>query len=471
MKSREKPGLILIDDDPLIVDSVTFALEDEFAVHAAGSRAEAVAMLRSMTHPPALALVDLGLPPTPHAPDEGFALIRDLLGFNRAMKILVLSGQGRRANIQHALTLGAVDFLPKPCDAQLLRARLNHQLMILDAELPERGAADGSAALLLGDSSSIAALRAMISQFANTPFPVLIEGESGVGKELVASCLHRESERSEQPMLTVNCTAFSPELLEAQLFGHRRGAFTGATEERPGFFEVAARGTLFLDEIGEMPLELQPKLLRVLENGDYYRLGETTLRRSEARVIAASNRDLREAVRTGSFRADLFHRLSVLTISVPPLRARGADWAILLEAFQRQYARNVAPFQLADDARSLLAGYHFPGNVRELRNIVIRLGAKFPGQTVTASQLASELEPVVGPGAMTAPGDLSEVAVEQVLQRTDFRLEDSLMAYEKRLIETALRMSDGNLSRTARLLNVNRTTLYNKMQRLGLAGS
>jgi DNA-binding response OmpR family regulator len=316
------PGLILIDDDPLITDSLAFVLTDDFDVRVAESRPEAKALLQGLEPVPALALVDLGLPPTPQLPDEGFALIGELLAFNPSMKILVLSAQSERANIQHALTLGAVDFIPKPCDVTLLKARLQHQLMILEAET-EAAARPVAECGLLGASPAMETLRAQIRQFADTPFPVLVEGESGSGKELVAQCLHSQSQRSRAPFLTINCAAISGDLLEAQLFGHAKGAFTGAMVANAGFFEEAADGTLFLDEIGEFPVPLQPKLLRVLENGEYYRVGETRPRKANARIIAATNRDLREEVRARRFREDLYHRLGVLSITVPPRPLRG----------------------------------------------------------------------------------------------------------------------------------------------------
>ena len=386
-----RPLLLLVDDDELIVETLVYALDDDFEVITADSRARAVAVLRESATMPVLALVDLGLPPEPHRPDQGFALIGELFAFNPHMKILVLSGQSERGNIQHALTLGAVDFVAKPCDAALLKSRLRHQLMLLEAEAPV-SAARVPSELLAGTSSAMATLRALIEQFADTPFPVLVEGESGSGKELVAQCLHSASARSAQPMLALNCAAFRPELLEAQLFGHARGAYTGADKARAGFFEEADTGTLFLDEVAEMPLDLQAKFLRVLENGEFYRLGETEARHTAARIVAATNRDLRERVRAGAFRADLFHRLTVLTLTVPPLRSRGDDWRLLLEQFQRQYASSIKPFVLAPDALEVLATYPFPGNVRELRNIVIRLGAKYPDQNIVASQVAAELE-------------------------------------------------------------------------------
>jgi DNA-binding NtrC family response regulator len=462
-----RPALILIDDDPLIVDSLSFLLAPQFDVHCANSRAQARALLQALPAPPVLALVDLGLPPRPHAPDEGFALITELLAFNRSMKILVLSGQNNRLNIQHALTLGAVDFLPKPCDGDLLIARLKHQLMLLDAEQVEVQPGRHTAELLIGSSAGMATLRALVEQFANSPFPVLIEGESGGGKDLVAQCLHRESRRAHAPWLALNCAAFTPELLEAQLFGAARGAYTGADRVRTGFFEDVGNGTLFLDEVGEMPLELQTKFLRVLENGEYYRLGETQARRAEARIVAATNRDLRDAVRCGRFRADLFHRLSVLTVSVPPLRSRGDDWRELLAHFQRQYADTVSPFTLSPGAEQLLAGYAFPGNVRELRNIVIRLGTRYPGASVSAAAMAQELEAQLGPASATVDLGAAD-ALRARLLAEGFRLDDELTSVERQYVTLALDLAHGNLSRAARLLGVNRTTLYSKLARLGL---
>ncbi len=463
-----RPGLILVDDDPLILESLCFVLGVEFEVHTANTRTAAKRRLQGLGEMPALALIDLGLPPDPHTPDEGFALISELLAFNRSMKILVLSGQSDRSNIQHALTLGAVDFVPKPCDADLLRARLNHQLLILDAERGDDLPHGDGQHPLLGDSAVMQALRDSVTQFANTPFPVLIEGESGSGKELVAQCLHRESDRADAPMLTVNCAAFTADLLEAQLFGHAKGAYTGAEQARSGFFEDATNGTLFLDEVGEMPLELQTKFLRVLENGEYYPLGETRPRHSRARIVAATNRDLREAVRTGAFRPDLFHRLSVLTLSVPPLRSRGRDWQTLMAHFQDLYAGTIKPFRLSAAAAEVLDAYAFPGNVRELRNIVIRIGARPREGDVSAEDLRAELEPDVATAELRASAEADDEQIARRLASRGFQLDEEVQQLERRFIRVALAMCDGNLSKAARLLGVNRTTLYSKVSRLGL---
>lgn len=460
-----KTEVLFVDDDPLIVESLSLALGNQYQVITAANRDQTRELLRNLEKPPSIALIDLGLPPLPHNPDEGFRLINELLVFNPNIKILVLSGQSDTANIQHALTLGAVDFVPKPCDIPLLRARLRHQQMMLDAETSQAGE-ELSEEGFLGESPAIRTLHDIIRQFANTPFPVLVEGESGSGKELVARYLHQQSPRAVQPFLTINCAAFSSELLEAQLFGHAKGAYTGATRDRAGFFEDAGDGTLVLDEIGELPLTLQSKLLRVLENGEYYRLGETQVRISRARIIAATNRDLREETRSGRFRQDLYHRLSVLTIRVPPLRQRGTDCLLLLSHFRKLYAVNEMSFELDKSAEQRLLDYSFPGNVRELRNIAIRLNSKYPGRRVSAAQINEELE-----APLEVKGDIAGADTESLRQELlgkTFSLEEMLSDQERRYITTALDMSGGNLSKAARLLGINRTTLYSRLQRLSI---
>src|SRR5688572_347351 len=378
---QAKPDLLIVDDDPLITDTLNFVLSRDFNVYVADSRARVKSLLRQLDNPPQLALIDLGLPPTPHRPDEGFQLIGELIAHSPGMKIVVLSGQSDETNARHARTLGAIEFVAKPAEPETLKALLNRALEVREAEL---GAAADSG--LLGKSMLVEKLRQQISQFANAPFPVLIEGESGSGKELVASSLHRMSQRASRPFLALNCAAISPNLVEPTLFGYVKGSFTGATTSRAGYFEDAKDSTLFLDEIGELPLELQAKLLRVLENGEYQRVGETQSRVSNARVVAATNRDMRQEIRAGRFRADLYHRLSVFTIGVPPLRDLGDDKRALLDQFRDFYSRQakVKPFELDSKAMGLWLDYSFSGNVRELRNIVIRLTTKHVGQQVTA---------------------------------------------------------------------------------------
>ncbi len=467
--SLAKPLLLIVDDDSLISESLSFALAQEYDVLTSHSRTHALALLRQLRQPPQLALVDLGLPPLPHRPDEGFALIGDLLALSPDMKIIVLSGQSDEGNARHARTLGAVDFVAKPCDPGRL-TELFRQALRFGNDTPSTPAGG-----LVGESLPMQRLRLQLGQYANLAYPVLIEGESGSGKDIVAShYLHHLTERKDKPFLALNCAAISPTLLEPTLFGYAKGAFTGANSAKSGYFEDADSGTLFLDEIGELPLDLQPKLLRVLENGEYQRVGETQTRVSTARIVAATNRDLRQEMRAGRFRADLFHRISVFTVAVPPLRETGLDRLLLLEHFRKSCATSAhaEPFQLAPPAQSLWLDYGFPGNVRELRNIVIRLTARYPGQTISVEQLRAELdhfdpaESLAGTAGLSA-GDLDEAkqAARQHLDKTArLNLDATLELWQRGYIEAAIELSGGNMSEAARRLGINRTTLYNRME-------
>ena len=472
--SDNKPSLLIVDDDPLITDTLVYALGKDFEVMVSDSRKNAVNLVRGMHSPPQLALVDLGLPPLPHRPDEGFQLVTELLAHSPAMKILVLSGQNDAANARHARTLGAADFVAKPCEAEGLKKLLLHALQIRAAEIS--GDADAESAQLIGASPALEKLKSQISQYADSPFPALIEGESGSGKEVVASLLHRLSTRRDKPWFALNCAAIAPTLVEPTLFGYSKGAFTGANANKSGYFEDAQEGTLLLDEIGELPLELQAKLLRVLENGEFQRVGETQQRVSHARVIAATNRDLRQEIKSGRFRADLYHRLSVFSISVPPLREMGDDRTLLLARFTRFYAEQakLAPFALDEKANELWRSYPFPGNVRELKNIVIRLTTKYPGQKLSVLELEPELEPaapaparaeaaLVEPVPSSDPQALIEQALRHLQRERQFNLDDILRAWEQGYIQAAIRLTHGNVSQAAKMLGVNRTTLYSRM--------
>jgi DNA-binding NtrC family response regulator len=466
-----KPTLLIVDDDPLITDTLAFALGKDFDVLLSDSRSHAVGLLRQLSQPPQLALVDLGLPPVPHRPDEGFALIGDLLAHSPSMKILVLSGQNDAANARHARALGAAEFVAKPCDPVNLKRILEHALQFRTAEITsaEGGSDDG---ILVGRSAAMQKLRNQISQCADSPFPVLIEGQSGSGKEMVANALHRLSSRKDKPCLALNCAAIAPTLVEPTLFGYVKGAFTGAVANKSGYFEDAADGTLFLDEIGELPLELQAKLLRVLENGEYQRVGETQRRFSRARVIAATNRDLRQEIKKGRFRADLYHRLSVFSINVPALREMDEDRLLLLEHFSKFYGEQakLPPFTLDDSAVKLWRDYHFPGNVRELRNIVIRLTSKYAGQRLSAAELEPELDVASAPapefGLPNDPDMLIEQAQAHLQRERGFNLDNMLKSWEQGYIEAAMKLTRGNVSQAAKLLGINRTTLYSRMESL-----
>ena len=472
--SDDKPSLLIVDDDPLITDTLAYAMGGDFDVMVSGSREHAVNLVRRKGAPPQLALVDLGLPPLPHRPDEGFKLIAELIAHAPDMKILVLSGQNDAANARHARTLGAADFVAKPCEPEGLKKLLLHALQFHATEISGGPEAEGEQ--LIGMSPVLLKLKSQISQYADSPFPALIEGESGSGKEVVASLLHRLSLRKDRPWFALNCAAIAPTLVEPTLFGYSKGAFTGANTNKSGYFEDAQDGTLFLDEIGELPLELQAKLLRVLENGEFQRVGETQQRVSHARVIAATNRDLRQEIKSGRFRADLYHRLSVFSIDVPPLREMGDDRTLLLAHFTRVFAgqAKLAPFTLDESAAALWRGYGFPGNVRELKNIVIRLTAKYPGQKLSVLELEPELEPAAPAETGTAaaselgpsgdPQVLIEQAQRHLQSERQFNLDNVLRGWEQGYIQAAMRLTHGNVSQAAKLLGINRTTLYSRME-------
>ena len=464
MEQDQRAVLLLVDDDPLIAENLGFMLGRHYDVLLADSRKSAIEVLAQQAQAPALALIDLGLPPYPHKPDEGFQLIRELLAQSRDIKILVLSGQDDDVNIQHALTLGAVDFVAKPAEGKLLLSRLQHHLRLQAIERQRESSDDNQ---IIGESVSVSTINHQIEQFADSGFPVLIEGESGTGKEMIAKALHQTSVRSAEPYVAINCAAIAPDLLEAQLFGHKKGAFTGATQEHKGFFIEAGMGTLLLDEIAELPLKLQSKLLRVMESGEFYRVGETQELQSKARIIAATNKNLSEEVAKGRFRADLYHRLGILNIHVPPLRARGEDVYLLLNHFQATYADTVPPFTLDDEARELWGQYDFPGNVRELRNIVIRLGTKNPGGRVDRQQLESELETRLSALSLTEASQLlNDEYIQQQIKSGDFNLDDMVEEIEGRCIRIALEMYNNNISKAAEAMNINRTTLYSRVQKL-----
>ena len=473
-KPQTNPDLLIVDDDPLISDTLNFVLSRDFTVRVADSRAQVKSLLRQLDAPPQLALVDLGLPPTPHRPDEGFKLISELVAHSPSIKIVVLSGQNDETNARHARTLGAIEFIGKPCEPEKIKALLLKVMQVRAAEVSAGSGGDG----LIGKSLLIEKLHQQIGQYANAPFPVLIEGESGSGKELVAAALHRESERAAKPFLALNCAAISPTLVEPTLFGYSKGSFTGATAARSGYFEDAHDGTLFLDEIGELPLELQAKLLRVLEKGEFQRVGETQSRSSNARVIAATNRDMRQEIRGGQFRADLYHRLSVFTIAVPPLRELGEDKRLLLDHFRAFYAQQagVEAFELDANALNVWLEYGFPGNVRELRNIVIRLITKYAGQQIDTGQLVAELDTEsmeIGAPGMPLGQDFKsvlEAARKNLQTQKNFNLDLTLQQLEKAYVEAALMTTQGNLSQAAKLLGIHRTTLYSRMQNYGTPG-
>ena len=468
MPENAKPSLLIVDDDPLITDTLSFALGKDFEVMVSDSRKHAVSLLRQLDDAPQLALVDLGLPPSPDRPDEGFQLISDLLAHSPVMKILVLSGQNEAANARHARSLGATEFVAKPCDPAKLKKILLHALQFRAAEISGEGAADTDS--LIGKSPALLKLKSQVSQFADSPFPALIEGESGTGKELVANLLHRLSWRRSKPWFALNCAAIAPTLVEPTLFGHAKGAFTGALATKAGYFEDAGDGTLFLDEIGELPLEMQAKLLRVLENGEYQRVGETQQRFSRARVIAATNRDMRQEIKKNNFprrplppALGLYHqRAAPARHGRRPQRAARALPQVLRRAGQaacvlagRDCTEELARIPLSRQ-RARAAQYRHPPHhqIRGPETLAGGTGARIrpggTGQCLARAALRS--------GRPRRTGAAPPAA------RAHFNLDQMLKAWEQGYIEAAMKLTRGNVSQAAKMLGINRTTLYSRME-------
>ena len=462
----KKPRLLLVDDDALISESLAFALAGDYEVTRAGDRGEAVARLREGLRPD-LALIDLGLPPVANLPNEGFKLIGDLLAHAPQVRILVLTGQNEESNARRARALGAVELVPKPCEPELLRTLLARALKAHALDNRDDDAEHVKA--LIGESPALRRLRSQIDLYAASSFPALIQGESGSGKERVAFSLHHLSPRSREPFLALNCAAISPALVEPTLFGYAKGAFTGAQQAKSGYFEDAGDGTLFLDEIGELPGELQAKLLRVLENGEYQRVGETQTRVSRARIVAATNRELREEAGHGRFRSDLYHRLSVFELNVPPLRELGDDKLKLLDYYRALYATKTAskPFTLDGEAMARWMAYEFPGNVRELKNIAIRLTAKYAGYMVRGPELEAELAPL-GEGGKADPVARARA---ELMAGKPFSLDAALKGVEQAYLDAALEIAQGNMSQAAKLLGISRSTLYGRLEAAGRSGA
>ncbi|MDQ3196697.1 MAG: sigma-54 dependent transcriptional regulator [Pseudomonadota bacterium] len=469
-QARGKARILLIEDEALFARAVKKRLEKaghECAL--AGTLANGRELLRNS--PPELILLDLRLPD-----GNGFDFLAELRGDGKAPPVIVLTAYGEISDAVQAMKLGAGDYLKKPVDLDELlltvekatrTAELHHRLDYSR----ERDSHAVEGALLLGESAPIRNLREQISHLAriapaesqpNVAQPtVLITGETGAGKDVAARLLHLSSANRAQPFVQVDCASLPRELIEAELFGHEKGAFTGSHGARPGLIEAAENGALFLDEVGELPLELQVKLLNVLERRKSRRLGSVKEYTIGARIMAATNRDLPQMIAQGSFRADLYYRLNVITLTVPPLRARGDDIVLLARHFAEQTGRRygLPPVVLAADALPALCAYHWPGNVRELKHVIDRAALLGGGRAISASDLGLSPQP-------TASHAQNEALASSVLLHGL-----TLDGAERLLIERALRDCNENVSEAARRLGVSRMTLRYRMEKYSLKGS
>ncbi len=447
--------ILVVDDEPSILSTLKKALSLEgYAVDVAGGIGVAEERLAKKTYD--ILLLDVALPD-----GDGLELLGRLKAAGNDGAVVMMSGHGTIDAAVRATKLGALDFLEKPLSTDRLLVMLENVLRLqrAESEARELRSAAGYFDELVGDSRAMQKLREQVMRAARSNASVLITGERGTGKELVARAIHRASPRAKASLERLNCAAVPAELIESELFGHEAGAFTGATKQRRGKFERASGGTLFLDEVGDMPLAMQAKLLRVLQEGEIERVGGNETLRVDVRVVAATNKDLAAACASGAFRADLFDRLNVLPLELPPLRARREDILLLAEHFLDIARENSGrkSVRFAADAGAAFARLPLPGNVRELKNLVERMVILNPDDEITAR----DVEHFSGMGAAPAtaglyrPGVPFRVLAEQA---------------ERTIIEEALAQNGGQMAATARALGLERSHLYKKAKALGLRG-
>ncbi|HET6836988.1 MAG TPA: sigma-54 dependent transcriptional regulator [Gemmatimonadales bacterium] len=447
--------ILLVDDEANIRRMLGALLRSEgFAVTEAPNGNAALLLMEQMD--PDVVLLDLLMPPGP----DGLETLAQLRDQGYTAPVIMMSGKAQLTDAVRAVKLGAFQFLEKPLSPEAVLVTLRAALELNRTRAENRALHEelGRRATLIGQGPAMQQVRALIARVAPTEARVLITGESGTGKELVAAAIHSASRRRGRPFVTVNCAAIPRDLVESEMFGHERGAFTGATERRLGRFELAHGGTLFLDEVGDLSPEAQAKLLRTLETGELQRIGAEASTRIDARVVAATNRQLENAVSAGAFREDLFFRLNVFPIELPPLRNRMEDLPILV----RHLAERVRPrleMTFTPAALEALATYPWPGNVRELANLVERLSI-LCGSVIEASDVRGVL-----PGG--TPPNRSTPASAQ-LGRS---LTDALDEYERDLLYAALAQAQGNMAEAARILQTDRANLYRRMRRLGVEKS
>jgi two-component system, NtrC family, response regulator len=388
--SSKPARLLVVEDDPGLQRQLKWAL-DGFEVDCAATREEAIAALKRRE--PAIVLQDLGLPPDPNGVEEGFATIAEIQRLAPRAKIIVVTGREGREHALRAIGLGAYDYCQKPLDTQLLSLVIDRAIRIHQLEVENQRLADSrsSSALdgVIGASEPMLKVSRMIQKLAPTQATVLLLGESGTGKERLAQALHALSPRSAKPMIAINCAAIPETLLESELFGYERGAFTGAVRQTIGKIETADGGTLFLDEIGDMALALQAKLLRFLQERVIERIGGREPIPVDVRIVAATNRNLEKAIEQKTFREDLYYRISEVSVAIPPLRERDSD-AVLIAHYLLQQAckrHGRAMLQLAPDGVNAIETYPWPGNVRELENRINAAAIMSEGKLVTAADL------------------------------------------------------------------------------------
>jgi two-component system nitrogen regulation response regulator NtrX len=453
-----KETILIIDDEENIRKALAAVLADEgYDVVTASSGREGLDRVQEAQ--PALALLDIAMPEM-----DGIETLRRIKDVRPDLQVIMISGHGTIETAVKTTKMGAYDFIEKPLSLERVSLAVRHGLE--EQRLREENESLRSRIEkkheLIGESPKIKALKHQISVAGPSNGWVLIHGESGTGKELVAHAIHAASKRSRGPFVEVNCAAIPQELIESELFGHEKGSFTGALSQKRGKFELADGGTLFLDEIGDMSLATQAKVLRVLEGQEFQRVGGTRTLKADVRVIAASNKNLAEEIKKGTFREDLYYRLNVIPLTVPPLRQRQDDIPLLARHFIQEFSAEYGqkPKTIDDDALALFVRYPWPGNVRELRNLIERLIIMTPGPAIRREDVPPPLNDGTGHhvgAAVVAPDGFST-------------LKEARAAFEREFIVQKLKEHGGNVSRTADAIGVERSNLHRKMKTLGIEG-
>ncbi len=452
MPSEKSLSLLIVEDDPALQKQIKWSL-DQFDPVTADDRESALVQLRR--HSPAVVTMDLGLPPDADSVTEGFRLLEQILSVDPDIKVIVLTGQNDQANALRAIGMGAYDFFAKPFEPELLTLTVERAFRLFELQRENRRLRDlqqpDSLSGLITRDPEMMRISRTIEKVAGSNATVMLLGESGTGKEVLARALHQASPRRNEKFVAINCAAIPENLLESELFGYEKGAFTGAAKTTLGKIETANGGTLMLDEIGDLPFPLQAKLLRFLQERVIERVGGRQEIPVDVRIVCATHQDLKALGKEARFREDLYYRLAEIVVQIPPLRMRVGDAALLAHSFTRRFAQeqNRGSMTLNEDAVRSVEAYNWPGNIRELENCVRRAVIMSEGNQITAEDLA-----------------LSVPASDEVDNSLDLRaIRDKA---EKNAIITALARVNGNVVKAAELLGVSRPTLYDLMHRLGL---
>lgn len=463
MTSKKQERILIVDDEVELANILAESLADHgYSSTAVNRGADGLAALRSAEYD--LILSDLMMPEM-----DGLAVLREALKIDPTLVGIIMTGQGTIATAIDAMKIGAFDYVLKPFDLRTMLPIIERGLEMRRLRLEntrlrryvERLSYESPRYQMIGAGPAMQKIVQLIEKVAPTDATVLVRGESGTGKELVARALHHNSERAKNPLVTINCAALQETLLESELFGHERGAFTGALNAKPGLIEIAEGGTLFIDEVGEMVATMQAKLLRVLEDGHFRRVGGTKESNANVRIVAATNKPLEAEQKAGRFREDLFYRLNVVSIDLPPLRERREDIPLLIEHFLQNRQLGKAACTVQKDALDMLINYYWPGNVRELANVLERAQILAENYEITTDDLPEMLRRPSGPvsvgSSLATPA--SPTARPEVL---------NLEEREREAIVIALDRTRGNKVHAAKLLGVTRRTLYRLITRYGL---